>query len=677
VRRERHAADAHAGGVEDRVGDRGRHRPDRRLAGTGGWQLGMVDQHHLNRLRRLGDVEDRVGHPVDAGHVLSVELDLLPQRAADALNNVAFDRMRQTIGIDDLATVVGDRELARPDFPGLPVDFDLRYHSDARAVALRIGDAAARDLVAGLILARRGSRLPARLFSGGLDHRDVARVLDVTQAEFDGVEVERRRQLVHERLAGEMDLRSDRIAQMRAAQRGAALEQRRNGLPRQALVGELVGLGGDAEAVGGFELGAAQLARQRVLGRAAVGVHVDAREAFAGELVADDVAGRVDGGAGAVDGSGTFGIPSRRLLARILHAHRFADRIGQHRGIHRRVVGVAAAVGAGADHPDRAHLLRRNAERERDAVAHEMRLLRAGPAGHVAVLDLHYGASWPHAGVGLERPFVFGLDHTRRALERVVDVAGFLAADLALAHGGAANVVVERGLIGEWGLGVRPFHLERLRRVDRVPFLVGDDAEEALLPHHLGAGDVLDRAFVDLDRHAARDGGPDQPAMHQARGLDVGAEIFLRVDLGRDVLARDRLADDLVTLGILRLCLARGVEGVAILLVPIELDVEIAPADQLGVGRFLARIVLGVHHAVGDGERVGREPELRRRHLDEHAARLGRGHAHLLAAHLDAGRARGTALVHAGGGIAHDYGDGLERHVELFRHHLADGDEQA
>src|SRR5215469_16029537 len=114
--------------------------------------------------------------------------------------------MRQTIGIDNLATVVGDRELARPDFPGLPVDFDLRYHSDARAVALRIGDAAARDLVAGLILARRGSRLPARLFSGGLDHRDVARVLDVTQAEFDGIEVERRRQLVHERLAGEMDL---------------------------------------------------------------------------------------------------------------------------------------------------------------------------------------------------------------------------------------------------------------------------------------------------------------------------------------------------------------------------------------------------------------------------------------------------------------------------------------
>src|SRR5262249_61405448 len=101
-----------------------------------------------------------------------------------------------------------------------------------------------------------------------------------------------------------MDRRSDRTAQRRAAQRRAAVEQRRDGLPREPLVRELVGLGGNAEAVGGFELGAAQLPRQGVLGRAAVGVHVEAREAFAGGLVADDVAGRVDGGAGAGGGGG-------------------------------------------------------------------------------------------------------------------------------------------------------------------------------------------------------------------------------------------------------------------------------------------------------------------------------------------------------------------------------------
>src|SRR5262249_24796796 len=115
--------------------------------------------------------------------------------------------------------VMGDGELARPDLSARAVDIDLGDDGGAGAVALGIGDAAPRDLVAALILARRGSRLPARLFSRGLDHRDVARVLDVTQAEFDRIEVERRRHLVHERLAGEMDLRTDRIAQMRAALR--------------------------------------------------------------------------------------------------------------------------------------------------------------------------------------------------------------------------------------------------------------------------------------------------------------------------------------------------------------------------------------------------------------------------------------------------------------------------
>ena len=278
--------------------------------------------------------------------------------------------------------------------------------------------------------------------------------------------------------------------------------------------------------------------------------------------------------------------------------------------------------------------------------------------------------------MGLERPFVIGLDHPRGGFERFIDIADFLAADLALAHRRVADVVVERGLIGERRLGVGPFHLELVGRPDGVPFLVGDDAEESLLPHHPRAGDVRDRAFLDFHRHAAGDGGADHAAVHHAGPPDVGAEVLLRVDLGRDVLARDRLADDLVILRILRLGLAGRVERVAPLLVPIELHVEITAADQLGIGGALARVVLGMHHAVADGERVGDEAELGRRHLDEHAARFRGGHAHLHAAPLDAGRARGAALVHAGGGIAHDDLDRLEWHVEFFRHHLADGDEQ-
>ena len=83
---------------------------------------------------------------------------------------------------------------------------------------------------------------------------------------------------------------------------------------------------------------------------------------------------------------------------------------------------------------------------------------------------------------------------------------------LALAHRRLADVVVERGLVGERRLAVRPFDLELLRGLDRVPFLVGDDREEVVLAHHARARDVLDRAFVDLDRRRARDRRTDHAA---------------------------------------------------------------------------------------------------------------------------------------------------------------------
>ena len=50
----------------------------------------------------------------------------------------------QAVRVDDLAAVVRDGELARPDPAGRAVDLDLGDDRDAGAVALRIGDAAAR-----------------------------------------------------------------------------------------------------------------------------------------------------------------------------------------------------------------------------------------------------------------------------------------------------------------------------------------------------------------------------------------------------------------------------------------------------------------------------------------------------------------------------------------------------
>ena len=52
--------------------------------------------------------------------------------------------------------------------------------------------------------------------------------------------------------------------------------------------------------------------------------------------------------------------------------------------------------------------------------------------------------------------------------------------------------------------------------------------------------------------------------MHHAGHFDVGAEVFLREHFRRDIGALDRLADDLVILGIFRLGLSGRVERIAV-----------------------------------------------------------------------------------------------------------------
>jgi len=62
--------------------------------------------------------------------------------------------VQQTIRIDDLAAIVRDRELARPDLTAGPIDFDFGDDGDASRMALDIGESASGDRVAALVLAR-------------------------------------------------------------------------------------------------------------------------------------------------------------------------------------------------------------------------------------------------------------------------------------------------------------------------------------------------------------------------------------------------------------------------------------------------------------------------------------------------------------------------------------------
>src|SRR6186997_2377861 len=101
-----------------------------------------------------------------------------------------------------------DRELALPDFSARPVDVDLRHDGHARAVALRIGDAAPAYLAAALVAARRRPRLPPGFLGRRPDHRDVARLFHVAQPEFDRIKIERSRELIHEGFTRKVNLRS-------------------------------------------------------------------------------------------------------------------------------------------------------------------------------------------------------------------------------------------------------------------------------------------------------------------------------------------------------------------------------------------------------------------------------------------------------------------------------------
>src|SRR5882757_9809128 len=105
-------ADACPGGGEDGISDRGWDDPDGWLAGAPGDLFGPVDEddvdgghfvkpHHRVRRRRM----ERVLLPIEARHAAFVELHLLFQRAADALDDVALDLVAQAVGVDDQSAV--------------------------------------------------------------------------------------------------------------------------------------------------------------------------------------------------------------------------------------------------------------------------------------------------------------------------------------------------------------------------------------------------------------------------------------------------------------------------------------------------------------------------------------------------------------------------------------------
>src|SRR5712692_1348713 len=111
----------------------------------------------------------------------------------------------------------------------------------------------------------------------------------------------------------------------------------------------------------------------------------------------------------------------------------------------------------------------------------------------------------------------------------------------------------------------------------------GHHRDEILFTDHARAPDSADRALIDPAHGAGGTRAPDHPGVKHLRERNIGHVLVGAVDLAREVAAREGFPDDPVFRRRLRLCLDLDVHGVADLLVPLDLVVEVAAADQLGI----------------------------------------------------------------------------------------------
>ena len=93
----RHTAKPDACCVEERVRHRGCDGHRRRLSTAPQRFFGPLDQNHLDR-RHFGEAQDGIARPIDARHARLVELHLLVERTAQALDDAAFNLVPQRIG---------------------------------------------------------------------------------------------------------------------------------------------------------------------------------------------------------------------------------------------------------------------------------------------------------------------------------------------------------------------------------------------------------------------------------------------------------------------------------------------------------------------------------------------------------------------------------------------------
>ena len=231
-----------------------------------------------------------------------------------------------------------------------------------------------------------------------------------------------------------------------------------------------------------------------------------------------------------------------------------------------------------------------------------------------------------------------------------------------------AQRLAEIGEIGRRELA--PLRLQ-LERCFRRPFLaLGDDADEVALDHdRADAGHVGDRVAIDRDQAPADEiagvhagiGRAHHPAMQHARHADIVDVSEAAGDLGGDVDAGDRTADELVLVDLLE----RGAVS--------QRQQNPLIGEQRVEGNRWRRLALARNHAVAQRDLVLAAAQRRSRERDQSGVNLGRSDPHGDRGDLDRLAGDGRALIGRIGGVAEHHLDGLEGEIELLRDHLGEG----
>ena len=405
----------------DRVCDGGRGGAGGGFSGAEKGLAPGIDQDGFE-LRHVVEAEDGIALPIAADDAAAIEGHGLVQGPTRRLDRPAFELSREAGAIDDLPGIGGDRAALQPDLGGIR-DRDLDGHGRVGGDVLVAGE---RDPAPAPLRAVRARRVEA--LGRRLDDRPGARVGQMAQAEFDGVDARLLGELVHEGLDGEdVGIGAER-AERRHPERHAAHQMLDQPLARQVV--ERVEISVDADMRPhrrthhrrgqriGKETRRKQARRADFVGSRARPHHEGVAEALM--RPGDDLSAGIHARPQIHRHTGPVGLPGMLFLARPFEQHRRAgDRAGHDRRVESGIVGAVVAVATGSRGVDDTDRVLRHVEGLGERGTQEIEPLAVREDGEPPVGVFGHRGRWTERGVHLVGPFVARFERDRRALRRV------------------------------------------------------------------------------------------------------------------------------------------------------------------------------------------------------------------------------------------------------------------